>query len=256
MAEAYYNEIDPYAAQWLRNLISEGLIAPGVVDERSIADVQSADLAGFQQVHFFAGIGGWSYALRLAGWPDDRPVWTGSCPCQPFSIAGKGRGTADERHLWPEMRRLVRSGRPGVVLGEQVSGADGLAWLDGIADDCEGDGYTFRAVDLPASSVGAPHIRQRLFWCATDARSVGVPGLCKARTAGEDGQGWSASPEDLLDRVRRPFARRSRIPQPLVRRVDDGVPGDLDQLRAYGNAIVPQVAAAFVEAVMMEVANG
>jgi len=87
---AYYNEIDPFAAEWLRQLIKDGLIADGEVDERSIEDVTPNELAGFTQCHFFAGIGGWSYALRLAGWPDDQPVWTGSCPCQPFSTAGKG----------------------------------------------------------------------------------------------------------------------------------------------------------------------
>src|SRR5688572_30643871 len=62
----YYNEHDPYAAAWLRNLIAAGHIAPGDVDERSILDVQPADLAGYVQCHFFAGIGVWSHALRLA----------------------------------------------------------------------------------------------------------------------------------------------------------------------------------------------
>jgi DNA (cytosine-5)-methyltransferase 1 len=78
---AYYNELDPFAAAWLRNLIAAGLIPQGEVDERSIEDVTPNDLAGFRQCHFFAGIGGWPLALRLAGWPDERPVWTGSCPC-------------------------------------------------------------------------------------------------------------------------------------------------------------------------------
>ncbi len=75
-AAAYYNEIDPFAAQWLRNLIAAGHIAPGEVDERSIEDVTPDDLRGFTQCHFFSGIGVWSHSLRLAGWPDDRPVWT------------------------------------------------------------------------------------------------------------------------------------------------------------------------------------
>lgn len=85
---AYYNEIDPYAAQWLRNLMDYDLILPGEVDERSIVEVHPDDLKGFTQCHFFAGIGGWSLAARLARWPDDRRLWTGSCPCQPFSVAG------------------------------------------------------------------------------------------------------------------------------------------------------------------------
>jgi DNA (cytosine-5)-methyltransferase 1 len=162
----YYNENDPSAAQWLRNLILLGLIPPGDVDTRSIADVQPDDLAGYAQVHFFAGIGGWSYALQIAGWPADRPIWTGSCPCQPFSVAGRGAGTSDERHLWPHMFRLVRAARPAVVLGEQVAGSAGYGWFDGVSADLEREGYACRAVDIPACAVNAPHIRQRLYWCA------------------------------------------------------------------------------------------
>ena len=120
---AYYNEFDRFAAAWLRELIAAGHIPAGDVDERSIADVTPGDLAGYAQCHFFAGIGGWAYAIRLAGWPDDRPVWTGSCPCQPFSAAGKQRGTADERHLWPEFRRLIWATRPPIIFGEQVASA-------------------------------------------------------------------------------------------------------------------------------------
>lgn len=120
---AYYNENDPYAAAWLRNLIKAGLIAPGEVDERSIVEIKPSELVGFTQCHFFAGIGGWSYALRLAGWPDNRPIWTGSCPCQPFSAAGKGAGFADERHLWPAWFHLIEQCRPSVIFGEQVEAA-------------------------------------------------------------------------------------------------------------------------------------
>jgi DNA (cytosine-5)-methyltransferase 1 len=160
---AYYNEHDPKAAAWLRELIKAGMIAPGEVDERSIEDVIPNELAGFDQCHFFAGIGVWSYALRLAGWPDDRPVWTGSCPCQPFSAAGKGEGTADERHLWPALHFLIEQRRPAVFLGEQVASKDGLAWLDIVHSDLAAAGYAIGAADLCAAGVGAPHIRQRLW---------------------------------------------------------------------------------------------
>ncbi|WP_102794835.1 DNA cytosine methyltransferase [Bowmanella denitrificans] len=162
---AYYNEIDPKAASWLRVLIQEGHIAQGVVDERSIEDVTPNDLKGFTQCHFFAGVGVWSYALRRAGWPDDKPVWTGSCPCQPFSTAGKGAGFADERHLWPAWFHLVNQCQPHVVIGEQVASKDGLTWLDLVQTDMENKGYAGGAIDLCAAGVGAPHIRQRL-WLA------------------------------------------------------------------------------------------
>jgi len=176
---AYYNEIEPYAAEWLRNLIKAGHIADGEVDTRSIVDVHPFDLQEFDQCHFFAGIGGWSHALRLAGWPDSRPVWTGSCPCQPFSVAGKGAGINDERHLWPHFHRLIRACRPNVVMGEQVAGKAGYGWFDGVRADLEADHYSSRAVDIPALAVNAPHIRQRLYWVArslVDAQGVSDDG--------------------------------------------------------------------------------
>ncbi|MER5003297.1 DNA cytosine methyltransferase [Atlantibacter hermannii] len=163
---AYYNEIDPFAAQWLRNLIAGGHIAPGEVDERSIEDVTPDDLRGFTQCHFFAGIGVWSHSLRLAGWPDDKPVWTGSCPCQPFSAAGKGDGFADERHLWPAFFHLISECRPKHVFGEQVAAGGANVWFDLVQADLEGMGYAFGIVPFPAASIGAPNIRERAFWVA------------------------------------------------------------------------------------------
>lgn len=163
---AYYNEIDPFAAQWLRNLIAGGHIAPGEVDERSIEDVTPDDLRGFTQCHFFAGIGVWSHSLRLAGWPDDRPVWTGSCPCQPFSAAGKGDGFADERHLWPHFFHLISECRPQHVFGEQVAAGNANVWFDLVQADLEGMGYAFGIVPFTSAGIGAPHIRERVYWVA------------------------------------------------------------------------------------------
>ena len=163
---AYYNEHDDYAAAYLRNLIEAGHIAPGIVDERSIEDVRPSDLRGFTQCHFFAGVGVWSYALRSAGWTDDRSIWTGSCPCQPFSAAGKGSGFADERHLWPAFFHLIEQCAPAIVMGEQVASKDGLAWIDLVLTDLEGAGYAAGASDTCAAGFGAPHIRQRLYWLA------------------------------------------------------------------------------------------
>ena len=115
--KAYYGDNDPFCCQWLRNLIKAGLIADGDVDERSIADVKAKDLEGRNQVHLFAGISGWELALQLAGWPADRPVWTASCPCQPFSCAGKQKAGNDKRHLWPEVLRLICGCHPNTIFG-------------------------------------------------------------------------------------------------------------------------------------------
>lgn len=188
---AYYNENDMFAATWLRELIKAGLIAPGDVDTRSIEDVRPDDLRGYVQHHFFAGIGVWSYALRLAGWPDDRPIWTGSCPCQPFSAAGKRGGAEDKRHLWPAWSRLVRECRPDTIIGEQVEGAVRLGWLDLVFGDLEREGYACGAAVFGAHSVGAPHIRQRLYWLA-DAQRGGR----ESRPVASEGAGAVVSPEN------------------------------------------------------------
>lgn len=167
---AYYNEIDPYAAQWLRNLIKEGLIADGEVDTRSIVDVRPSELVAFKQCHFFAGLGGWAGALRLAGFPDDRPVWTGSCPCQPFSLAGKQKGFADDRHLWPVWRELIRERRPAKVFGEQVASAS--EWLRLVRGDLEALVYAVGAIPIEAASSGADHLRDR-YWFVGNALGEG-----------------------------------------------------------------------------------
>ena len=267
----YYNEFHPPAAAMLRGLIADKLIPEGHVDERSITDVQPSDLAGYTQCHFFAGIGGWPLALQLAGWPADRPVWTGSCPCQPFSSAGKQKGRSDERHLWPSWFRLIRECRPTAVFGEQVASAITHGWLDEVADDLEGEGYAIGSAVLPACSVGAPHRRDRL-WFVADA--AGERDCGTSRTSGEEawgqkarngvqfggagdehgdvgtGQpvnagagGWSG------DWINCPDGKQ-RLIEPSIRLLANGFPERVACLHGFGNAIVPQVAAEFIKAYM------
>jgi DNA (cytosine-5)-methyltransferase 1 len=258
---AYYNENDPKAAAWLRELIKQGAIASGDVDERSIEDVLPNDLRDYTQCHFFAGIGGWSYALRLAGWPDDRPVWTGSCPCQPFSAAGKGAGFADERHLWPAFHWLIDQRRPDIIFGEQVANA--LDWLDLVSTDLEGKQYTVGTTLLGAHSVGAPHVRKRLYWCAAHADYKGqrhVPlydeverkpqfeSLANADSARLQGLYKTSRAVNLQSAESREQRYRMWLPEPEMDRMVDGVPDRMGLLRGYGNAIVPQVAAEFIGA--------
>jgi DNA (cytosine-5)-methyltransferase 1 len=282
MAKAYYNEIDPYAAQWLRNLIDAGHIASGDVDTRSIVDVKASDLTGYNQCHFFAGIGVWSHALRQSGWSDSRFVWTGSCPCQPFSIAGAGEGVSDERHLWPIWFELIKQCRPDVVFGEQVESAIKYGWLDLVQDDLEREDYILGVAGIPAAGVGAPHIRHRLYFVAQSSK-VGRRGGRDGDTPRHSGQvqtegrssfgeladtvesGWSGisgggktqeqritqcgtsgfwRPADWIDCT----DGKTRPVEPSTFPLAYGAPARVGRLRAYGNAIVPQVAQAFIEA--------
>jgi DNA (cytosine-5)-methyltransferase 1 len=211
---AYYNEVDEYAAAWLRNLIAAGVIADGTVDERSIEDVHPADLRGFTQVHFFAGIGVWSYALRRAGWSDDRRIWTGSCPCQPFSAAGKGTGFDDQRHLWPAFHHLIAECSPAVVLGEQVAGEAADPWIDLVHADLEALDYAFGCVAFPAAGVGAPHIRDRIYWVAN------------ANNPGRLQRGWSRQHREWQ-------ARTLAAQRGAARRLDNADQPRLERLSRY-----------------------
>lgn len=245
---AYYNEIDDYCVRWLRNLIDADLIAAGDVDPRPIQEVQPDDLAGYAQCHFFAGIGGWSYAARLAGWPDDRPLWTGSCPCQPFSVAGKRKGTADPGHLWPHFFELIRAHRPPVVMGEQTDKDAGYAWFDGVATDLERESYSCRPVDIPACAVNAPNRRNRIYWVAHTKSSEAWPAqpTNRNRQTGE-GSPWCPSQSR---RFVSGDGRAYRIPESDHPFVVDGFPGCVDQISAIGNAINPELAAEVIRAYM------
>jgi DNA (cytosine-5)-methyltransferase 1 len=198
----YYNEFDNKTANWLKELIKQGLIPNGDVDTRSITEIKPHELNGYTQCHFFAGIGGWSLALQLANWDSTRHVWTGSTPCQPFSTAGKQLGDKDERHLWPVFFNLIKECRPKYVFGEQVASAIGKGWLDGISTDLGEEGYTCGSAVLGAHSVGAPHIRQRLYWVAYSGsqgleghRQSGKQSIQEGRN-GEERHTWTSSSSD------------------------------------------------------------
>jgi DNA (cytosine-5)-methyltransferase 1 len=278
---AYYNEFDPFAAAWLRELIAANLIAPGEVDTRSITKVQADDLRGFTQAHFFAGVGGWSHALRLAGWSDDRPVWTGSCPCQPFSAAGDKKGEADHRHLWPEFRRLIADCDPAIVFGEQVASPAGRKWLAGVRTDLEALARSVGAADLCSAGVRAPHIRQRIFWVAyANGRIAGDGELQSGGQHGqqpqdhcpgcglvhpEDGDGRGEQQARGTRRRRCGFAGASSLGwwgddfiqcsdgkarriEPGIFPLADGVPARVAKQRGAGNAINPILTAHFIQA--------
>lgn len=255
VSETYYNDNEPYVCSWLENLIGAGQISGGRVDRRPIQDVQPSDLADYKRAHFFAGIAGWDLALQLAGWPTDREVWTGSCPCQPFSVAGKRKGTSDERHLWPEWFRLIKECKPATIFGEQVASKAGREWLAGVFADLEGVGYAVAGADLCAAGFGAAHIRQRLYWVAyTDTAR------CLHTSKGPEGtqRNWSGA---LNLASRTSYGPRSGEPtwfkdgscrrtEPGVALLVNAVPGRMEPCAAIGNSIVPQVAAVFIQAVM------
>ncbi|UUW40418.1 DNA cytosine methyltransferase [Xanthomonas phage BsXeu269p/3] len=306
----YLNEFDPVAAAWLRELRDAGLIPPCDIDTRNIEDVTPNDLRGYTQCHFFAGIGGWPLALQLAGWPADRPIWTGSCPCQPFSAAGKNNGFADERHLWPAFHWLIEQCRPAVVVGEQVASAAVGPWIDLVLTDLEALGYASGAYAGPAAGVGAPHIRDRSYWAGYTDDAQPLPG---SYTGVHSGQESAGSRNEQFERLRadgglahaaclgeRPDEHRPdcgdrivlvgseprghsehdgahvrqsgaagptnghwraadwlgcrdgkwRPVEPGTQPLAHGVPARVGRLRGYGNAIVPQQAAQFVQALM------
>jgi len=278
----YFNEIDPFAAHVLKTCYS------GYVDDRSILDVKPEELAGYNRAHFFGGAGLWQVACELAGWPDDRAIWTASCPCQPFSVAGKGLGVDDPRRLWPHLFRLVRACRPPTIVGEQVAGAAGYGWLDGVRADLESEGYACRAVDIPACAINAPHERSRLYWVAVantasqkrisdshgdgsrklgfadenglepmaDAVGEGRERLWRrdVRETGREDQAGSNANADAGHWADYEWLQcddgKARRTKPSLRMLVNGMAGRTDLWRLACNSIVPQLAAEVLKSLM------
>ena len=233
----YYNEFNPQSAAMLRQMMLDGIIPKGEVDERSIIEVTKHDLRGYKQHHFFAGIGGWPIALAIVGWPEDEPVWTGSCPCQPFSSTGKNLRQSDERHLWPTWSRLISESKPPIIFGEQVDEAIATGWWDDVCYDLEKEGYACAAAILPATSVQKNHERNRLFFVANSTlqQRVYEPNAWKEKKRLYHDQNYGET--DSWDEA-----------MPKVYSIYDGIPTEVSLFHAFGNAIVPQKAANFIEA--------
>nr|DAM65820.1 MAG TPA: Cytosine specific methyltransferase [Caudoviricetes sp.] len=200
-------------------------------------------------------------------------ILTGGFPCQPFSHAGRRKGTADDRYQWPNMFRVIQNVKPDWVVAENVRGL--VTWNDGmvleqVCVDLESEGYEVQPFIIPACAVNAPHRRDRVWIIAHRANSR-VKGLQKREI----------NPDDATDarRIRRK-QRPSENVQPESKkperqnshysgwerdwrevaastcnaRMDDGLPREVDgisysfakwrneSIKAYGNAIVPQVA--------------
>ncbi|MET4442790.1 DNA (cytosine-5)-methyltransferase 1 [Bradyrhizobium sp. GM2.2] len=269
----YYNEHDEDAAGWLERLIAAGALPAGDVDRRDVQKVRPDDLKGYISAHFFAGIGGWPFALRSVGWRDDRPVWTASLPCQPFSRAGKKQGFADERHLWPVFEKLVAARRPAVLFGEQS--ADATEWVDVVRGRLDSLEYAMGCVPFKAACAGAEHGRPRFYFVADaddeprrleqqqqlraperpwDESRWRVEGLAvgngacidERRSSDEGGAGQvatgAASAGDGLAWVRDTHGKVRRGP-PGVRGLADGVSGRVAVDGPAGENLISRVAA-------------
>lgn len=253
---SFYNDFDPSACRWLDNLQRNHKIPEGVVSSMSITDI--TEVGDYQYAHFFAGIGGWPLAFQLAQLQTDLKVWSGSCPCQPFSTAGKQKGINDERDLWPVFHKLIQQERPDIIFGEQVASAIRHGWLDRLTNDLESDGYLVLSAVLSANLLGAPHERRRLFWGAYNMENPN--GLRYTRWCSMVDSSWCSGylqehSEERLSSSKSFWENgewlegtegKSFLVEPRSFPLCNGVPYRLELLRGYGNAIVPQLGALFI----------
>jgi len=202
----------------------------------------------------------------------DVDLLTGGFPCQPFSQAGRRRGTEDDRHLWPEMLRVIREFHPRWVIGENVGGfvtwSGGLV-LEQVHTDLEGEGYEVQAFIIPAVSVNAPHRRDRVWIVAKSDESRKPDGAFNAEAKPKRIRNTTDTSRERLEGRKRSGKRTERGDGNLSWRenwlevatklctLDDGLPNGLARPRGWrnaalkgaGNAIVPQVAAQIMMAI-------
>ena len=259
--KVFYNEWDDYAASWLEKLGDNNHIPNGTVSRKSITDHSPHDFDGYDQCHFFAGIGGWPLALRLAGY-ENLPCWTGSPPCQPFSLAGKKLGVNDDRHLAPTWIKLIRAQKPTIIFGEQVASAIAHGWVDELKSNLETEGYAFGFSVLSGRVASAPHERKRIFFGAikvADAHKMYGKGeqhwkfgeqkgveTCACTVRSSDIGRMLGQWEDCEIQTSE-YDGKNRICKPGIPLLVNGIPGTMGGISGYGNAIIPQVAAFFIE---------
>lgn len=287
-----------------------------------------------RHIGLFAGIGGFELAARWMGWntiawsewdpfcqkvlsyhfPEAKgygdikqadftqyrgqcDILTGGFPCQPYSVAGKRLGKEDERHLWPEMLRVIREVRPSWIVGENVRGL--LSWNEGVVfeevcTDLESEGYEVQTFIIPAAGIGAPHRRERVWIVAHSDNSRRSDGFgqvqaengkiskrndnaefsdssygltsnasdcrCGGRACEQCANGWRQEQSWRRDERASLSEHWKNFPTiPPVCGGDDGLPSELDgitfpkwrkeSIKAYGNAIVPQVAYQLFQAI-------
>lgn len=240
----YYNDNNDYCCDWLKNLANHELIHKGTINNLSIEELRQKDLRNFDRVHLFAGIGGWELALNMAGW-NAVHTWTISCPCQPYSNAGLLLGEADSRSLWNDAISLIPSRRLPIIFGEQVASKAGKVWIMGVRADLVKLGYIVAIANLPACSVSAPHVRQRLWFAAYPYRN-GKPRSVNTKRSRITRPWGKNSTLDMQSLLQCPFDDGNSWPKPLIRTMVDGVPNWMEAIHAIGNSIVPQLAAEFI----------
>ena len=174
-------------------------------------------------------------------------IISGGFPCQPFSVAGKRKGANDDRALWPEMLRVIRTIRPAWVVGENVANIGNMG-IEKMLNDLEGAGYSVEVYSIPAIAVGCSHQRERL-WIIANNNAFRLPQVQQIRISKvfEFEKNERLSIEELFSLER----GKGWVYKPRICGVNDGVPTELDKnrLKQLGNAIVPQVAYQIFQAI-------
>lgn len=175
-------------------------------------------------------------------------ILTGGFPCQPFSTAGRRKGTDDDRYLWPAMFESIKLIRPDWIIAENVAGL--VSWSEGlvleqVCSDLESENYEVQPFIIPACAVNAPHRRDRV-WIVANCKSWGrgrskskrdCSRKSEAQIGNGDRNGWNKNWLEVATRLCR---------------VDAGLPRRMDRnprLKALGNAIVPQIAEEIIKSI-------